>query len=59
MIGSVAMGECNADGSVFGTPEGIRVWADGDVFVVANSGGWVDGTFSTVKSAIEAAKIQP
>jgi len=46
----------NADGSVAGTPSGVRVFHVDDGFVVANRTGWIDGTYPTVDAAVAAGQ---
>lgn len=45
-----------ADGSVAGTPRGIRVFPVDGVFVVADAAGWIDGEFASVEEAVDAAR---
>lgn len=49
----------NADGSIAGLPANIRVFSEGDRYVVANGSGWVEGEFDTVEAAVRAATRSP
>lgn len=50
------MSAIQVDGSVYGTPHGIRVYPVKDRFVVADDGGWVPGSYETVDEAVQAAR---
>jgi hypothetical protein len=47
------------DGTLPGTPKGIRVFPIDGEYVVANRGGWVDGAYPTADAAIAAATPKP
>ena len=47
--------ETNADGSIPGTPEGVRVYPVDGEFVVADDSGWVPGVYETADAAVGAA----
>ncbi len=46
----------NSDGSLKGTPFGIRVFGEEGEYVVANGGGWLEGVYPTVEAAVSAAR---
>lgn len=50
------MTDLNVNGSVKGTPDGIRVYPVRGEYVVADDGGWVPGVYATIDEAVEAAR---
>jgi len=48
--------ELESDGTVAGTPEGVRVWPVDGEYVVSWNHVWVEGTYPTVEAAVAATR---